>query len=1007
MRSRFAFLFGFVFLVAIANCQDALDEIRIPFFSPKKWALCIGTQNYTSITPLKYAAGDARAFSDCLKQNLGFSDESVTLLADAQGGTPATSQNVSAAIDRMLADRSLDRGDLVIIYFSGHGVGLDDGDYWLPNNVDIKNPKATAIRIESVVRKLVAKKLRNVVIISDACRAGEKNTFGNALISLGRKSNIAVLLGCAPGAKSYEDARSKHGYFTNYLMRNIASLNAVDAKTGALRVSALGQRVAASVEGATKAEFGANAQKPLIAADKEQEVILGTFIRTSGEGAVSAKQILDELKSGAMTKEAANDLLFQTALSFENDQDYSSALEIYRQLRAIGYQGRAFELHYLTMLIRENRTSEANRVFDGILDNPEPSLWVDLLSLFAPSQLVSPARLANAAQSLFNSEYRDATLGSLDAELRDRGMTTEREALHKRMETLKGTVWPSFAAVARVSTAGKPEQIEKALAAFPTGGDDGSASELAARNAYQGYIRTRDFARGVALADKMLAKNPGSGYWGLKRLVLATILLEPDVKDRVRAQLAKCERGRFAMDSLLLVGADAVELADDYAKTAERLSGNFEAQVAAWVAESLRHPGEVQMLPERLLKLAPSDVEQFSVPFITLSDTLQRTLQTRRFEPDVIQRWNFRLGFDLADFWDEYGEATPQLLIDIFKLYNRSDEGWRVRTIYLAAPDDYFDEWIASDRSEIYEQAAISMINYGDMAAAENAISRLKELGGDTSTLNLRLGIAHVFRGYLDGGKIAIEEALKRPLTGTVKTLVKLLEIHLAIAEKDQKRVDAMLEGITKDDQFSHGTQMYLHYLALLNHPEKVLTEETAKDLLAGSAEYHDVHSAIVRLAAERMRSLKTDDVIRDNVTGTMVLEPTNQWLDSVVYPGFEKVSDYAGTYEASGTFVTPGGTADTLISLVVSSDGKAKGKIYFEGDPTEVLLSGEVSEAGLLSGTATFPNGKSGTIALRLLPHKVWSTLAPERMPLHKLIFESAHPKGVMFAFDKRKGGS
>ena len=94
----------------------------------KKYALVIGVENYIdkSISPLRYASADASAVSERLQQICGF--DSVTLLADKSDEEPLLVNIITALGD---ISHELQREDMFLFFFAGHGIEKDGHGYLL------------------------------------------------------------------------------------------------------------------------------------------------------------------------------------------------------------------------------------------------------------------------------------------------------------------------------------------------------------------------------------------------------------------------------------------------------------------------------------------------------------------------------------------------------------------------------------------------------------------------------------------------------------------------------------------------------------------------------------------------------------------------------------------------------------------------------------------------------------------------------------------------------------
>ncbi|MEI8281868.1 MAG: hypothetical protein WCG75_05650, partial [Armatimonadota bacterium] len=168
-----------------------------------------------------------------------------------------------------------------------------------------------------------------VVVIADACRAGEKNDFGRELFDLAKKSNIAVLLGCQPGTKSYESPQLRSGIYTYFLLRALGNPKN-RTESGGLWTSRLAASIESSVYEYTKHDYGDNAQRPTAFADPTSDVMLAKFIDKS-----LASDGKDADLAMTLDREKNAEELIVTAESKLGANDYPGALEAAKQALAL------------------------------------------------------------------------------------------------------------------------------------------------------------------------------------------------------------------------------------------------------------------------------------------------------------------------------------------------------------------------------------------------------------------------------------------------------------------------------------------------------------------------------------------------------------------------------------------------------------------------------------------------------------------------------------------------
>lgn len=251
---------------------------KVPVVHAKRRALIIGANDYQYLGKLAYPSSDASRFRKLLVDNLRFTDNSIRFLSDREpSAKPPTSANISEAMDSLLSDPALDKGDLFILYFSGHGMGIPQGDYLCATDSKPDDVDRTGIPVGPLIQRLVDAKLRNVLIIADACRAGEKNSFGRQLSDLAKKANIAVILGCEPGKKSYESAQLKSGVFTYFLLKSLVNPK-TRTEVGGLWASRVAASLTDSVFQFTEHDYGVNAQRPTSFADPTSDVLVARYV---------------------------------------------------------------------------------------------------------------------------------------------------------------------------------------------------------------------------------------------------------------------------------------------------------------------------------------------------------------------------------------------------------------------------------------------------------------------------------------------------------------------------------------------------------------------------------------------------------------------------------------------------------------------------------------------------------------------------------------------------------
>ena len=210
---------------------DSTQKASTEFVRTGKYGLVVGINNYEhaaqGITPLRFAVPDARAVYSALvdPRRGGFSPDHVTLLTDDSPEKP-TNTAIGKALNRLITGTN--EGDLVVIYFSGHGYEEEGRAYLLPENADLEALDYSAIERDAFVRQIDKIPAKKVIVVLDACHSGGVNRGGkgagkDAALSAKYYESFAAAQGRAyiasssGGEMSWEDETKGHGVFTSAL----------------------------------------------------------------------------------------------------------------------------------------------------------------------------------------------------------------------------------------------------------------------------------------------------------------------------------------------------------------------------------------------------------------------------------------------------------------------------------------------------------------------------------------------------------------------------------------------------------------------------------------------------------------------------------------------------------------------------------------------------------------------------------------------------------------------
>lgn len=315
-----------------------------------KRALVIGISDYISENlKLNYADNDAYMFKDYLSQIEKVSEENLCFLANEDATGMRISQELKNIYSKAVS------GDVVYIYFAGHGDVIDDfGDkvgYLLAADANanqeyngVGGVLPLAYLNEKVIPKLTEKGVK-VFLVLDACRSGfiyKEGTQKNMGAIQSMFENSIKFLSCGPNELSYESSELKHGYFTYYLVKALAG-NADNNTDNNLQYNEIDDYLYNNVNNLVSKKHNQN-QIPIIRTENTRAIYkaVGQEDKNIVFKDVSKEKINNEVKSrGALNTKSES----KEAIKLTNDftealkrKDYYgkpfSALELYESAKA-------------------------------------------------------------------------------------------------------------------------------------------------------------------------------------------------------------------------------------------------------------------------------------------------------------------------------------------------------------------------------------------------------------------------------------------------------------------------------------------------------------------------------------------------------------------------------------------------------------------------------------------------------------------------------------------------
>ena len=197
-----------------------------------RWALLIGVDQYDQLDRLRYCSKDVLAIGERFVES-GFHRDRVIVLHNETKSL--SHQPLKGNIEKQLklVFNSVKPNDLLIVFFSGHGVRLNGKSYLCPYEADLDNPAKTLVSLDDMFSELKKCPAASKLMVIDACQndvvqhgvksatsARAVTDFSKALVEMTPKG-ILLLTSCAPGEKSREATEFEHGVFMYYILEGL------------------------------------------------------------------------------------------------------------------------------------------------------------------------------------------------------------------------------------------------------------------------------------------------------------------------------------------------------------------------------------------------------------------------------------------------------------------------------------------------------------------------------------------------------------------------------------------------------------------------------------------------------------------------------------------------------------------------------------------------------------------------------------------------------------------
>ncbi|MEM7215453.1 MAG: caspase family protein [Pseudomonadota bacterium] len=301
----------------------------------EKKALLIGCSEYDDPTfeKLSYAHKNAEDIKLVLS-NPEYSDFLEPMILPN-----ADLQNVKIGISQFFQDAVED--DLLLLFFSGHGLLSDDRFYIACKDTNYHHIAVTGISISDLNDLIEASKCKRVVVIVDCCYSGnaketlESFVVGSSDTAQSEEKSIYWLFSCDKDKKTFESDAYQNSVFTKYFLKGITTPEADTNVDGEISLSELEAFVSENIENETSTKIS----------NHFQNVIAETIILAKNTRTIRERQHREHLALLA-------DLHAQDVVTMEFRHECNELSEKYSEL-PIGEKTKRNELKKKWSLLRD------------------------------------------------------------------------------------------------------------------------------------------------------------------------------------------------------------------------------------------------------------------------------------------------------------------------------------------------------------------------------------------------------------------------------------------------------------------------------------------------------------------------------------------------------------------------------------------------------------------------------------------------------------------------------
>ena len=217
-------------IVEQENTFEILNPSKIKTkYKKNRIALVIGIEEYKNISNANYAKRDAEMFIDYAQTAFGVSPSNIKYFLN---------DDAEEAVKFKIRDwlkRSVRNNTEVYLYFSGHGMALNNGRdlYLLTNDTLTQYIRETALNRNEIFNDIAKYNPKSVTVFLDNCYSGAGRADGEILLAMAKglvvvnemkqqlPENFTLFTAASAQESAWSLPEAKHGTFSYFLMKGM------------------------------------------------------------------------------------------------------------------------------------------------------------------------------------------------------------------------------------------------------------------------------------------------------------------------------------------------------------------------------------------------------------------------------------------------------------------------------------------------------------------------------------------------------------------------------------------------------------------------------------------------------------------------------------------------------------------------------------------------------------------------------------------------------------------